>query len=297
MLWRPDGRLARDLPPERKMFPLIMRRRNEAAVYYDVNADATKLEPMIAAWNEAHPDAQISPFHVVVWALVETLEIRPNLNRFVAGGRIWDRDGIHISYAVKANLDDDTSPLITVKRRLQAGRPFADTVKLLRGDQASARSSKKGASATEVEMRAMGCLPVVVQRFIYELYRGLDGLGLIPAPLLRGDPLYTSACVANLGSIGLDPVYHHLFEHGTGSVFCVVGKLGDAVVAGQAEPSASGAHVRAPQPVVRRTLPLRFTLDERVCDGLYMQRALQAFQGLVEDPSLALGAGDPGAPA
>lgn len=279
------------------MFPLIMRGRNEAAVYYDVAVDATRLEPAIEAWNQANPELEISPFHVVVWALVETLEIRPHLNRFVAGGRIWDRDGIHISYAVKKDLADDTSPLITVKRRLQAGRPFADTVKHLRGDADSARKGKGASSGIELEMKAMGCLPVTIQRLVYGLYKGFDGLGLIPAPLLKGDPLYTSACVANLGSIGLEPVYHHLFEHGTGSIFCVVGKLGDAVVAGKAEPSASGAHLRAPQPVVRRTLPLRFTLDERVCDGLYMQRALQAFQELVEDPSLALGAGPEAPPA
>lgn len=292
MLWRPDGRLARDLPPERKMFPLIMRRRNEAAVYYDVAIDAAKLEPAIEAWNEKNPELGISPFHVVVWALVETIERRPGLNRFVAGGRIWDRDGIHVSFAAKADLNDDESPLLTLKRRLRAGLPFAETVQALRADVAAARGPKRGGpSATELEMKAMGCLPVTIQRLLYGIYRGLDGMGLIPAPLLRGDPLYTSVFVANLGSIGLEPVYHHLYEHGTASVFCVVGAMRDDVVPSQAEPSASGAHVRAPQPVVRRVLPLRFTLDERVCDGLYMQRALQAFQGLVEDPSLAVGAG------
>ncbi len=38
----------------------------------------------------------------------------------------------------------------------------------------------------------------------------VDWLGLLPAFMTRNDPLYSSAYVINLGSVGLEAAYHHL---------------------------------------------------------------------------------------
>ncbi len=45
-------------------------------------------------------------------------------------------------------------------------------------------------------------------------------------------PLYSSALLANLGSVGLDSAYHHLYEYGTTPIFVTMGRVKKAVVPG-----------------------------------------------------------------
>jgi hypothetical protein len=83
--------------------------------------------------------------------------------------------------------------------------------------------------------------------------------------MIRSDPMYASVFVANLGSVGLDAGYHHLWEYGTISIFCVVGRVGEG---------ADG----------RRCMTLKYTYDERVEDGLYCARSLERLRELLENP-------------
>jgi hypothetical protein len=55
-------------------------------------------------------------------------------------------------------------------------------------------------------------LPRIATRLVFWAVRTLDYFGWLPASFIKGDALYTSVYLANLGSIGLDAVYHHMFE-------------------------------------------------------------------------------------
>jgi len=270
---RPDGVLVTDAPPFRQVMPLIMPGRNESAVYFDVDVDLARTTPFLADWNAAHPERRATLFHVVLWAAARVLATRPELNRFVAGGRLWQRDGVWLSFAAKARLEDG-APLVTLKRRFDDAARFDDVVLRVHADVSAGRSGRE--SATDRELRLLVALPVFMRRWLYGLFRWLDARGLAPLALLGGDPLYTSLFVANLGSLKMDPCYHHLYEHGTASIFCVIGRTRD--VAG------------------RQVATLRFTLDERVADGLYAQRSLELLRSLVEDPATT-GASLPASPS
>ncbi len=254
---RPDGDLVPDAPPYRQLMPLIMPGRNESAVYFDLEVDVSRTRAFLDAWNAARPGSKATLFHVVLWAAARVLQARPELNRFVAGGRLWQRRGVWLSFAAKAALDDG-APLLTVKRRFDDAS-FEAVVARVRGDVHEGRTGPE--RATDRELRLLAALPVALRRALYALFRALDARGLAPRALLDGDPLYTSMFVANLGSLKLDACYHHLYEHGTASIFCVIGRTRDD----------------------RATL--RFTLDERVADGLYAQRSLELLRALIEDPA------------
>jgi hypothetical protein len=83
--------------------------------------------------------------------------------------------------------------------------------------------------------------------------------------MIDSDPMFTSAFVANLGSVGLEAAYHHLWDHGTCPIFCVVGRV---------RADASG----------RRKLTLKWSFDERVEDGFYAARTLDGLRELLECP-------------
>ncbi len=103
--------------------------------------------------------------------------------------------------------------------------------------------------------------------------RWLDGRNLLPARLIAADPLYASAFLANLGSVGLDAAYHHLFEYGTIPIFVTMGRTRYVP---RAHPDGS---VR-----VLEVLPLRYTYDERIEDGFYAARALERLAAILEAP-------------
>ena len=71
--------------------------------------------------------------------------------------------------------------------------------------------------------------------------------------------------MANLGSVGHDAGFHHLWEYGTCSMFGVLGKI---------KTSADG----------RRFVTMCWTYDERIEDGLYSYLAIAGIKERVENP-------------
>ena len=61
----------------------------------------TVAERFVRAFNRAHPECRATVFHVFMWACRNGLAEFPGLNRFVAGGRLYQRRGIWVSYSAK----------------------------------------------------------------------------------------------------------------------------------------------------------------------------------------------------
>ena len=260
---RPDATLVRDLSPVRRFMPFISPRRNESLVYFSHTVDA---EPAIAFLETLNadrpPERRITFFHLVLRAIALGFHERPRLNRFVAGGRLWQRDGIWLSFAAKRAMNDE-SPIITVKQRVDPTLPLTAMVDAILDQIQAGRAGRRTTSDSEVDLLLR--LPVPVIRAAMWVAHKADALGLMPRSMIDADPLYASAFLANLGSVGLEGGYHHLWEHGTCGVFCVIGRI---------EPDASG----------RRRASLKYTYDERVEDGLYCARTLERLRERLEHP-------------
>ena len=102
--------------------------------------------------------------------------------------------------------------------------------------------------------------------------RFLDRLGMLPPSFIHNDPMYCSAFFANMASLGMPPVYHHLYEYGTAGIFGSVGRP----VAEPGSPTSG--------PDRRRTMQVRWTFDERCDDGLAAWYAIRRVKQVVEDP-------------
>ena len=257
-----DGRRVA-VHPYRQMMTFLMRGRNESAVYFEQHLDLSKCLP----WLESRG---IKLFPLILHALARTLHDRERLNRFTLGRRTYQRNDVFVSFAAKKAMSDE-APLSTVKRRFPRDETFATLVDELGGGIAEARSDKK--SQVDKELAVLLKLPGFLLLWLMALLKRLYAWGLAPRSLVDTDPLYTSAFVANLGSIKIDAAYHHLYEHGTCPLFVTIGQVTQmpAVVDGQL--------------VAKPTVTLRYSFDERVEDGLYAARALKMFAERVEDPA------------
>jgi hypothetical protein len=259
---RPDAALARDLPAIRRFMPFVSPRRNDSLVYFEQEIAVEAALAYAAERSRGRdPSRPVTLFLLVLRAIALVLAERPRLNRFTAGGRVWQRDGIWLSFSAKLRFDDD-APILTVKRRIDPALGLDAMVDAVHGGLGEGRSGRP--STSDREMGLLLRLPPPLVRLAVGFARGVDALGLLPRAMVDADPLFCSAFVANLGSVGLDAGYHHLWEYGNCPIFCVIGRV---------RPGPSG-----------RVATLKWTYDERVEDGLYCARSLERLRELIESP-------------
>jgi len=259
---RHDGALVRDVPATRRIMPFLMRTKASAVVYFEQTIDVTRVKPLLDSAPRSET-GKLSIFHLFSYAVVKTLAERPRLNRFVSGPEIYQRNKIELSFAAKKGMSDD-EPVAVVKRAFDPAASFDEHTRRLSGGIAEGRSRER--SGTDKELSFFLALPGFLLRWLVSLALWLDAQNLLPAALIADDPLYTSLFITNLGSVGLDAAYHHLYDWGNCPIFAALGKVSEKMVNGE-----------------RRLLcVVRYTFDERIEDGLYCARALGRVRELVE---------------
>ena len=269
---RPDGTPVEKLHPVRRIMPFLMPGRNEAFVLFEQLIDVTAARRFLDERDARRPaERPITLFHLVLRAIGLAITTFPRLNRFVAGSHLYDRRGIWLSFSAKKRLERD-APLFTAKIAFDAAEPLDAMADRIYAALTEGRSERE--TATEREVRAFLRMPAPALRLGTRVLRWLDGRNLLPGSFIAGDPLYASAFVANLGSVGLDAAYHHLFEYGTIPIFVTMGRLHRAPVV--REDGSVGS---------REVFALRYTYDERIEDGFYAARALERLQACLEDPA------------
>ena len=266
--FRNDADVVDDVPATRRIMPFIMPTRNESLVFFDLDIDAKAVDARVAAFKAA--GVRASAMHAVVVGAVRVLAERSRLNRFVAGGRLWQRRGIWISFSAKKQKNDK-SAVVVVKKLLDPSLPDVDLARALEGSVVESRSDKE--SQTDKELKLFLALPVFLLALLAPLVGKLDAWGLLPRFYVDGDPLFSSLFVANLGSLNMDGARHHLYEYGNIPIFCTIGKKKHAFSVDE------GGAV-----VAREVYPLHLTFDERIEDGLYCLQSMELLKQKLEAP-------------
>lgn len=273
---RSDGTVVKDLTVTRRILPYLMVGRNEAIVYYEMLIDLTETLEFIDKYN-AEQTRKLTLWHLVVAAAGRVLHERPGLNRFVSGGRIYQRNSVQLSFAVKKQFKD-YAPLVGVKYTVEPTETLEQTIDGLEAAIGTSRSDTPVASDREAKGFLM--LPGFLLRLVIWLGKKLDAANLLPRAMWKNDPMYASAFLANPGSVGVDRVWHHLYEWGNVSIFGVLGQVGDVLF------------VEEGKPVAKKGVRLRFSFDERINDGHYCAKAIQLVQRYLEAPAQLIDRGD-----
>ncbi len=266
---RVDGRRIRDPGPFHAILPFLMRGRNESAVYYSKDIDVDSAVRYVHRRNAESGERTFTLFGLILTAAAQTFVLKPRLNRFVHGRSLYERKDIKFSFIVKKRLTEDAK-----ETTAQVTFPTDVTVDSAADIISRAVELARGQDLTPDEREASIIHRIPFGKFVVSrLFRLLDRFNVAPRFMLASDPLYSSAFFANLGSIGLDTPFHHLYEWGTASLFVVVGRLFQQ-------------ESRGPDGVYRKKnyVNVKMTLDERIADGLYFARAAALFQRLVQHP-------------
>jgi len=273
---RSDGERVRDLRAFNAILPYVVRKRNEAAVLMskDIEVESAmayirRKNGELEAGHGQDPGAErYSLFGLLIAAAVRTIALKPRLNRFVHGRAVYQRKGISVSFIVKRALTEEAAER-NAKVRFEPEDCVSQAMDRIGAGIEAAKSGVPGPDDREFDIAHRIPLGKAAASFFFSL---LDRFNAAPARMIAADPLFTSIYVANLGSIGLDTPYHHLYEWGTSSIFMAVGRVFQ-----KETHKPSGMELR-------HFVNVKFTVDERIAEGIYFAHAVALFLRLVSKP-------------
>src|SRR5438477_10010684 len=116
---RPDATPVAAVHPVRRIMPFLMPTKNGAFVLFEQHVETEPAMRLLARLNAERAERPVTLFHLVLRAIGLALTDFPRLNRFVAGSRLYQRNGIWLSFSAKPRLERD-APVLTAKSPLHA---------------------------------------------------------------------------------------------------------------------------------------------------------------------------------
>ena len=268
---RPDGRLVRSLDPLNGVAIYIMPNRNGAATYFHDSVECTRLEEYIRAKREEGMPG-FGMLHMIAAAYVRVISKHPACNRFISGQRIYSRDGeIELAMTVKKEMKAD-SPETIIKVYFDPTDTPADVYRKYSEQIAEAKQTPLDSSFDKLA-GLINIVPGVLKKFLVWVLKVVDYFGLLPRWLMKLSPFHGSVFVTALGSLGIPPVYHHLYDFGNIPAFIAFGARRTVTETGD-----DG------QPVKRKYIDFTVVTDERICDGFYYASAFKSFRRFLNNP-------------
>ena len=251
------------------MFPYMFRTRTESLVYFDTALDVENLLEYIE--KKKAEGVEIKFFQLFMASIVKLFKERPHLNRFISGRRLYQRNDIKLSFIAKKAASDEgeeTNVALTFNEKTT----FQDVIDKLKRDIKIAKSDEAKKDDDKL-IEGLMKLPRSILRMLFAFLRWMDFYFNMPRAFTDVDPLRCSVYIANLGSIGIEAPFHHLFEWGNCSMFIAIGKIGYKPVA-----LPDGTLV------ARKMVEVKVTLDERIADGFYFARSLELMESYLKNP-------------
>ena len=269
-----DGYWLRDdLPSLNQIMAYLYPNRADNEAYIQQTVDLRPIDAYLAKKNEGLEKDKYNYFHVIMAAMVKCFVLRPRMNRFISGNRIYQRNHISVAFVVKKKFADSSEEGLAYKH--YGASDTIDTLhsSILEEIYQCRREDVKDNST--VFMDKLIRLPHWLLKIIMNILSALDRKGKVPYDLIKADPNYASIFLTNLGSIGLQSGYHHLSNWGTCSFFGVIGQKRIAP-----EWHEDGSYT------VRPVINLGLTIDERIADGFYYSGTVRLLRTILENPEI-----------
>lgn len=267
---RKDGVEVKDTSAIFRIIPCIMKERDDSQVFFNQDVVITAIEEYIS--KKAEEGIKISLMDVVFAAVARIIGERPQLNRFAVNGRIYDRNEIVLSLTVKKSLSDEAEETV-VKLHCTGKENIFEISKKL---QDLIEENKKIETANDMDKfaNAITKIPTGMIKFAIGCIKFMDKHGMLPKSIIELSPFHTSCYITNVGSIGINSIYHHLYNFGTTSMFIAIGKKKKSYIFEDDEINKE------------RCINIGFVGDERICDGYYYAYSFRLLTKYLTHPEL-----------
>ena len=271
---RIDGRRIRTLSPMAQITTYFQWERNIASNFFAESIEISNMDRYIRQKRrEGLTDFGIT--HVLLAAYVRGVAKYPQLNRFIAGQRVYSRgDDIQYCMVIKKEMSVH-SPDTSIKVHLNPRDTAEDVYNKLNAAVASVKATQELDSDFDLLEQYFNLIPGLLLKFLVWLLKLLDYFGLLPKFLLELSPFHGSLFFTSMGSLGIQPIYHHLYDFGNLPAFGAFGAKRKAL-----EVQEDGTVVQ------RKYVDIKFVLDERICDGFYYATFFKYYKRLLRNPEV-----------
>ena len=268
---RVDGRKLRSLDPVQVVANYIMPTRVGASNFVRDSVEITAMERYIREKRRAGLTS-FGITHVFLAAYVRTVAKYPALNRFLSGQQVYSRgDDIQFCMMVKEEMSTDAAES-AMKLHLTQTDSVEEIYRKM-NEQVTRIKEASDASDFDKTAKLLSLIPGVVFKFVVWVLKVMDYFGLLPKFLLEVSPFHGSIFFTSMGSLGIPPIVHHLYDFGNLPVFCAFG-----CKYRKNEIDLDGNLVQ------RKYVDFTVNTDERICDGFYFATALNHMKKYLQHP-------------
>lgn len=268
---RKDGRRVRSLDPISTVSPYIMVSRSDAQNYMADKFETAAVDRYVRQKRSSGLKG-FGITHVILASYIRTISQKPAINRFISGQKIFARNNIEVNMVVKKELSEE-APDTVIKIIFEPTDTAVDVFNKFK--EAYDTALKDDENDFDGTAKMLNYIPGLVKKFAFWFLKLLDYFGLLPSGLLRVSPFHGSMFITSMGSLGIPPIYHHLYNFGNVPVFIAFGAKRS-----ENEIEDDGQVIR------RKYMDYTFVTDERICDGYYFASALKLMRTYLSDPSI-----------
>lgn len=268
---RADGRRIRSMPAISQVTPYLMVHRCESNIMFEDSFEITNVERYIRQ-KRREGLSNFGLMHVILTAYCRGTCKYPAINRFISGQKIYSRgDDIQFCMTVKKEMTVD-APDTVIKLHLNRRDTAED---IYRKFQAAVEEVKNTPLDSGVDNTAglLSMVPGLALKFVVWLIKLLDYFGMLPKFLLEVSPFHASVYFTSMGSLGIPPVYHHLYNLGNMPVFCAIGCKRKEM-----QMQEDGT------PVQKKYVDIKLNVDERIVDGFCYAAFFKQVKRLMAHP-------------
>ena len=268
---RMDGRLVRGGIPLDKVSPYIMVNRGGASNFISYSIDASAIERYIHK-KRKEGFKHFGTTHVLLAAYIRMCAEYPGIMRFLSGQKVYQRMLLTVKMVVKKDLKIG-SPETIVSVDMLPSDSSADVYEKFNSAVTAANAEAELDSGFDKLAGALNYIPGVFLKFVIWFLKLLDYFGLIPKELTDLSPFHGSLFITSMGSLGIPPIYHHLYDFGNIPVFIAFGpKRTETVI------DSNGV------PEKKKYFDFKAVTDERIVDGQYYAAAFKRLKSILLHP-------------
>ena len=270
---RSDGRRIRTLPPMSQVSPYIMVTRNTSTNYFTEAFEVSNIDRYIRM-KRREGLTGFGITHVFIAAYVRAVAKYPGLNRFLAGQKVYSHgNDIQYCMTIKKEMSAD-SPDTVIKLHLTPYDTAEDVYNKMNAEVEKVKNTPLDSNFDNTA-HALMLIPGVFLKFVVWLLKTMDYFGLLPKFLLEVSPFHGSVFFTSMGSLGIPPIYHHLYDFGNLPVFGAFGCKRRAL-----EVQEDGSVVQ------KKYVDFKFCMDERIVDGYYYAAFFKHFKRILQHPEV-----------
>lgn len=267
---RYDGRRVHNIEPFQMIVPYIMKTRTDSMNMFEDLIPCDALDAYIK--EKAEEGLKISYMHILIAAVVRLIALRPQLNRFVMNHKIYTRPKIWVSFVVHQTLRDGSTGT-TIKLCFEGTETICEICDKINEAVQKETTKKTDSNATDKLAGLIMSIPSPLISFVVNTLMFLDRHNMLPKAVLEASPFHTTFFLTNLKSLGINHVYHHVYEFGTTGLFIAMGKEKTIPV------------IKGDENVAQKNMGFSLVCDERFCDGLYFALSFRQLKKFLANPA------------